>query len=203
MVESTYQVTINAATPTVASSSHPMSTVWYQNSSPYLTWTLPNPDLHTTNFYWVLDRFASTIPTKQDTRIPLDPASPQSSKQLLLTSVANGISYFHLITEDTMGYLTRNAAHFRVQVGANPGTGTVSGVATDGHSSAFLSGVTVTLNRGIQSTSTSTGGAYSISAVYAQPYEVRASHAGYVDAVQQVTVAPNLTSVVNFVMTPQ
>jgi hypothetical protein len=63
--------------------------------------------------------------------------------------------------------------------------------------------VTVTLNRGIQSTSTSTGGAYSISAVYAQPYEVRASHAGYVDAVQQVTVAPNLTSVVNFVMTPQ
>jgi hypothetical protein len=131
----------------------------------------------------------------------MDPTTPQNSKQLLLPNQANGIWYLHVIAQDTMGYLTKQAGSYRVQIGTNPGLGSVSGSVTDAATSMPLTGVTVTLNRGVQTTTTTSAGAYAFTSdVFAQQYEVRASLAGYKDSVQMATVTANQTSVVSFQM---
>ncbi len=203
-VESRFVVNINVTPPTVSSSSHPSQTTWYPNDSPYLTWTLPHADENTTNFYWVFDAYQETLPTTTDNKIPMDLVTPQNSKQILLPGKANGIWFFHLISQDTMGYLTKQAALFRVQIGTDPGKGSVSGTVTDGQTSAFLQNVQISLNRGVYSTTTNSTGAYALTnSVYAQSYEIRARLAGYQDAVQTVNVVANQTATVNFVLQHQ
>lgn len=64
-----------------------------------------------------------TIPTKSDNKIPMDLSNPGNSQALILANQAAGISYFHVLTKDTMGYLTKQAAHYRFQLGADPGLG--------------------------------------------------------------------------------
>jgi hypothetical protein len=102
-----------------------------------------------------------------------------------------------------MGYLTKAAGLYRVQIGTNPGQGSVSGVVTNASTGAFLSGVQISLNRGVQTTLTDGNGGYQFaSSVVAQTYEVRARKAGFYDKVATVTVAPNMTSTVSFSLTP-
>jgi hypothetical protein len=200
-IEHRFVVNINATTPSITSPSHSTSTTWYNNFSPYFTWTAPHADADTVNFYWVFDAYASTLPTKTSNKIAMDLAMPQNSKQLLLPNQQPGIWFLHLIAEDTMGYLTKTAAHFRVQLGNDPGQGSVSGSVTDAATSAFLSGVTITLNRGVQSTSSNSSGSYAFpNTVYAQQYEIKASKAGYQDSVKTVTVTAGQTATVNFAL---
>jgi hypothetical protein len=204
-VESRFAINVNAAPPTVTSTSHPSQSTWYPNDSPYLAWTLPQADANTSSFYWVLDRFATTMPTTASSRIPMDLASPQNSKQLLLPGNAGGIWYFHIVAQDTMGYLTKSATHFRLQIGSNPGTGSVSGtVSTNtGGTITPATGVTITLNRGVQTTTSGAGGSFSFpNSVSAQDYEIRASKSGFQDAVQNVTVSSGQTTTVNLTLSP-
>ncbi len=201
-VEHRFTVNINSTPPTIASSSHPSSTTWYANSSPYFSWTLPHASADVVNFYWVFDPYATTIPDQTASAIPMDLAMPQNSEQLLLPNEPNGIWYFHIITQDTMGYLTKAAASFRVQIGAMPGQGSVTGTITDATTSAPLTGVSVTLNRGaVAPVLTAATGLYSFpSDVFAQQYEVRASLAGYQDSVQTVTVTAGQTATASMTM---
>ena len=203
-VEHRFQVNINSTPPTIASSSHPVQTTWYANSSPYFTWTIPHATTDVVNFFWVFDPYATTIPDQTTNAIPMDLAMPQNSEQLLLPNQANGIWFFHLITQDTMGYLTKAAATFRVQIGTTPGQGSVAGSITDAsNGNAPLAGVTVTLNRGVQTVTSTASGTYAFpSTVYAQQYEVRASKTGYKDGVQMVTVTTGVTATANFAMSP-
>ena len=204
IVESRYIVNVNSTPPAISSSSHGTQTTWYANDSPYLTWTLPKADNNTTNFYWAFDRFLETLPGTADNKIPMDLVTPQNSKQILLPGKANGIWFFHLISQDTMGYLTKQAALFRVQIGTDPGKGSVSGTVTDGKTNAFLQNVQISLNRGVHTAATNASGAYALSnSVYAQSYEVRARLTGYTDGIQNVTVTAAQTSTVNFILQPQ
>jgi len=198
-------VQINATPPTISSSSHPNQNTWYDNYDPYLTWTLPRSDDNTIAFYWVLDRYFSTIPTKADNRIVMNLADPAQSKRILLHVTEPGLWFFHLIGEDTMGYLTKQGATFRMQVGTDPGKGGVSGTVTDASTGSFLSGVEITLNRGVHTTTTNTSGAYAFTnnTVYAQQYEIRARKTGYQESVKTVTVEAGQTATVNFALTPQ
>jgi hypothetical protein len=204
-IESRYLVQINSTPPSVSSQSHPSQSTWYPNANPFLTWTLPRPDENTARFYWVLDRFANTIPDKSATSIPMNLADPESSKRLLLSGLADGIWFFHLIAEDTMGYLTKAGASFRLQIGADPGKGGVSGNVTDAGTGAFISGVTVTLNRGVHTTTTNSQGAYAFTnnTVFAQDYEIRASKTGYKTSAQTVSVKAGQTATVNFSLTAE
>lgn len=200
-MEHRFVVNINSSTPTVASSSHPISSAWYNNLSPYFTWTLPHADADVTNLYWAFDPYASTIPSKASNAIPMDLTAPQNAKQLLVPNQPAGIWFFHLIAEDTMGQRTKAAAHFRVQLGNDPGQGSVSGAVTDAATSAPLSGVTISLNRGVQTATSGANGSYAFpGTVFAQQYEVTASKTGYQDAVATTTVTANQTSVVSFAM---
>ncbi len=200
-VEARYKVQINATPPTIASSSHPSQTTWYANNSPYFTWTLPHAAADVTNFYWVFDPYATTIPDTTATQIPMNQMTPQNSEQLLLPNQANGIWFFHVMAQDTMGYLTKAGASYRVQLGAAPMQGSVSGSVTDAVTHNPLSGVTVTLNRGVLTTTTAANGTYAFpSTVYDQGYEARASLTGYKDSVQMITVTGTMTTTANFQM---
>jgi hypothetical protein len=208
-VESRYVLKVNGSPPTISSSSHPSSTTWYSNGSPYLSWVLPStggspiPDDNVAGFYWVWDHFAETIPTAADNFIPMDPVTPQNSKQLLLPGNANGIWFFHLIAKDTMGYLTKTGASFRVQIGTAPASlGSVSGVISNANTSAFVSGATISLNRGVfTGTSTSTG-TFSIQNVIPGSYEIRVRATGFTDSTSNVIVTGGQTSTVNFTLAP-
>jgi hypothetical protein len=202
-VESRFQVNINPTPPFISSPSHPSETTWYANSSPYFTWSLPHPDDNTSSFYWVFDQFFETMPTSADDKIPMDLANPQNSKQLLLSNENPGIWFFHLVSQDTMGYLTKTGARFRVQIGTDPGKGSVLGTVADGTTSQLLTGVEISLNRGVLTTTTNMNGAFAFTNdVYAQQYEVRARKAGYQDAYQTVTVTAGGTATVNFALAP-
>jgi CarboxypepD_reg-like domain len=202
-VEARLPVNVNATPVTIASSSHPSSTTWYNNTSPYFTWTLPHAAADVSNFYWVFDPFTNTIPDTTANLIAMNVTTPQNSEQLLLPNQADGIWFFHVMAQDTMGYLTKQAAHFRVQIGSQPMQGSVSGSVTDATTHNPIAGVTVTLNRGVQSTTTIANGTYAFpSTVFDQVYEARASMTGYADAVQMVTVTGTSTTTANFQMSP-
>ncbi len=203
-VENRFTVKVNATAPSITSDTHASQTTWYANTAPHFLWTLPQADVNTSNFYWVFDPYYETIPTAADNKIPMDLVTPQNSKQILLPGKTNGIWFFHLISQDTMGYLTKSAARFRVQIGTDPGKGSVSGMVTDATTSAFISGVQITLNRGVQDTTTGSNGDYAFAnTVFAQSYEVRARKAGYKDATQTVNVTAGVTSTVNLSMQQQ
>jgi hypothetical protein len=206
-IEGRFLVKINTTPPTITSSSHTSESTWYNNFNPFLQWTIPNTDENTTKFYYVLDRFYETQPDKSASAIPMNLADPPSSKRLLLNIASSdtGIWFFHLIAEDTMGYLTKQAARFRLQIGTDPGKGGVSGTITDSTSGGFVSGASVTLNRGVHTVTTNASGAYAFTnnTVFAQDYEVRVTKTGYKPGVQTVTVKSAQTATVNMALVPE
>jgi hypothetical protein len=206
-IEGRFLIKINTAPPSITSQSHASETTWYSNFNPFLEWTLPKPDDNTTKFYYVLDRFYDTQPDKSATSIPMNLADPASSKRLLLniSTASPGIWFFHLIAEDTMGYLTKQAARFRLQIGADPGKGGVSGTITDSTTGGFVNGATVTLNRGVHTVTTNAQGAYAFTnnTVFAQDYEVRVTKTGYKPGTQTVSVKTAQTATVNLALVPE
>jgi hypothetical protein len=209
-VESRYSVKVNSAVPSVTSSSHASSTTWYNNPDAFITWTLPGSIANTDvgSFYWVLDRFETTIPTTQSNQQPMNLADPASSMRLLLPGNAQGVWFFHVLWADTMGYLTKSAATFQFQVGptAGLGYGGLSGtVSQAGSPSTLLANVSITLNRGMATGTTSASGVYTFtsSSLIAESYEIRASKAGFADYVGTVAIVNGQTTIFNFAMTPQ
>jgi hypothetical protein len=201
--EARFIVHINSTPPSVASTNHSDQNTWVDDDSPYFTWTLPQSDPNFRTFYWVFDRFKETQPTNADAAIPLDMTDPASSKRLLLPGKAPGVWFFHLVAEDTMGYLTKQAALFQVLIGpaGGPGKGSVSGRVSDGANN--ISGAEVSLNRGLFVTTTASDGTFSFpSSVWAQDYEIRVRKTGYSDFMSTITVASGMTTSINPVMTP-
>ncbi|MBN1655686.1 MAG: DUF4215 domain-containing protein [Deltaproteobacteria bacterium] len=122
-VESRFAIKINSTTASISSSTHPNQETWYSNKSPILFWTLPHSSADTSSVYWVLDSYAETLPTVNDNEIVMDPTNPNASSSLQLPAVDDGVWYFHLRAQDTMGYFTTQAAHFRLQIDSVHGAG--------------------------------------------------------------------------------
>ena len=190
-VETTFPVTVNTAAPTASSTSHPSSTTWYANANPFFAWTLPAADASFARVHYVLDHFGDTVPTVMDTALPV------SQKQLLVSNVASGIWVLHVVSEDTVGHLTKAAAHVVVRVGTDPGTGTVFGSVVDENNQPVV-GATVRVNRGLFQGTTTTGGSYSISGVSAGTWEISVVEANHHVAPQTLTVTANASSSASF-----
>jgi hypothetical protein len=180
-VENRFQVRINSTPVSLSSSSHPSQASYYASADPFVAWTLPVSDADTRGVYYVLDHFGDTVPTKTDTFIPL----PQ--KQLVRAGVADGIWFFHVVAEDTRGYLTKQAAHYRVNIGMNPGTGVALGQVTD-MAGKPVDGAEVSISRGLQTQSTTATGNYNFPMVPAGSYELRVRKAGYMTATKMITI---------------
>lgn len=194
-VEARYAVTINTDPPSASSTSHTSPTTWYDNPNPYFAWTNPG-DIADTSFrrvHYVLDHFGDTVPTLQDTALPM------SQKQLLVSGLANGIWVLHVVTEDTVGHLTKQAAHVVVRVGTDPGSGTVFGSVFDENNHP-VSGATVRVNRGLFTGTTSSSGTYSISGVAAGTWEITVVYPDHTAGAQMLTVTANGQASANFTL---
>ncbi|MBW2736723.1 MAG: hypothetical protein JRH20_30420, partial [Deltaproteobacteria bacterium] len=185
-VEQSFLLRINTTPPTIRSSSHPSSSNWYDLPTALFSWTNPRADENYRAYYFVFDRYANTIPNKSDSKLPVDAKSHNRPSLPVGT-----IWYFHVIGEDTMGYLTKAARHFRVQIGPNPGLGGMSGSVRDADSNATLDDVTITLNRGYMHTSSANSGTYFFAdnlPAIANGYELRAEKTGYERFVKNIAI---------------
>jgi hypothetical protein len=199
-IESNFKVNINSTPPTIASSSHPTSSQWFDLPTAVFTWTDPIAEKNFTRYYFVFDRFADTIPTKADSKLPV--GTKTTYKPNL---PAGSIWYLHVISEDTMGYLTKQARHFRIQVGPDPGLGGISGSIKDAKSNQPIDGVKITLNRGYKSTTSAGNGSYFFSnnvPATVNDYELKAEKTGYATYTAQVKVSQGQNTSLNILLTP-
>jgi hypothetical protein len=188
-VENTFRIQINTQPPSLSSSSHASTSTWYDNPDVFFEWSFPVAERNVKGIYYVLDNYGDTIPGKSATFVPL----PQ--KKILRSMVANGIWVMHILAMDQQGYLTKAATHLRVNVGTNPGTGSVIGLVSDAGGKP-LDGATVTLNRGLYTQATTTSGNYNLTGVSAGSYELRASKAGKMTT-QMITVTKDMSTSAN------
>jgi len=194
-VKATAKMNMNTAPPTVTSSSHPMQRTWYQNPALYFTWTNPQDDANFTGYYYVLDKFADTVPAATTMNFT-------TSKQVLLPNTADGIWTFHIVNRDTRGAITKAARHYTVYVGTEPAKENLSGSVFDASNmSAPLSGVTISVNHGLFSTNSTTAGTYTFGGnLYVGQWEVTASKAGYLPQTKMITLAAGTPLNENFTL---
>ncbi len=194
-IENTFRILVNSTPPAIASSSHPAQTTWSANANPFFQWTFPQSDQDVQGAYYVLDQYGTTVPTAAGTFIPI------GQKQLLLSNLAAGIWFFHIVARDTQSYLTKSASHYQVRIGADPGNGGLLGQVTDRQTHA-VSGATVTLNRGVYSLTTNTTGNFNFTTVPAGTWEVRvtAPAAGSIPMTQMATITQGNPTSLNFTL---
>jgi cysteine-rich repeat protein len=195
-VEARYKLTVNSEPPVASSTSHTSPTTWYSNPNPYFSWSNPDgiTDASFRRVRYVLDHFGDTIPTTGDTMLHI------TQKQLLVSGLADGIWVFHVLTEDTAGNLTKQAAHVTVRVGPDPGSGTVFGAVYDQNNQP-VSGAKVRVNRGLFQGTTNSQGTFTISGVAAGTWEISVQHPDHTAPAQQLTVTSGGQSSANFTIT--
>jgi len=105
------------AAPKIISTTHSDQTLWYNNSTADLSWTVP---VDVTAVRTLLDTSASTIPTK---------VYEEPIQSISLTDLEEGVSYFHLQfkNEDGWGAVT----HYRIAVDTKPPTSLAITLAED------------------------------------------------------------------------
>ncbi len=196
-VKATQVVLVNTLAPTIASPSHPTQKSWGGTPAIALNWTNPQADSNFSGYYFVLDHYADTVPV-------VNPNNFTSNKQVILSNTPDGIWAFHLVNADTRGAITKAAAHYIVYIGANPGSGNVSGSVFDGsNNNAPMANVALSINHGLFMTTTAANGTYTFSnTLPAGTWEITASKAGYKPVTQSVTVAASGSVNQNFTLTP-
>jgi hypothetical protein len=182
-VENVLKVNVSTQPPSISSSSHPTQRTWYDNDALYLTWTNPQADANFTGYYYQFDHYADTVPSTTA-------GTFTTGKQILLSNLQPGIWVFHLVNRDTRNATTKAAAHFYAYIGTAPGLGNLSGSVFDGsNGNALLPGATISINRGVFSTTATTGTYTFNNSLYAGTWEVTASAPGYTPQKATVTVS--------------
>ncbi|MBX7099331.1 MAG: hypothetical protein K1X89_16580 [Myxococcaceae bacterium] len=194
-VKATALLNLNTTPPAVSSSSHPNERTWYQNDAVYLTWTNPQDDANFTGYYYAFDRMMDTRPDAANTFT--------TNKQVLLSNTQPGIWVFHLVNRDTRGATTLSAEHFVVYVGTELAKSNLSGSVFDAsNSNAPLSGVTIKVNRGIFSATSTGSGTYTFgNSLYVGKWEVTAEKAGYLPQTKTIDLMEGMPLNENFTLT--
>jgi hypothetical protein len=191
-VETVLRVQINTRGPSVFSSSHPSQATFSNNTNPFFEWSYPQGDENVTGSHYVLDNFGTTVPTTADT------ALPAGQKQLLKSDLTPGVFVLHVVSVDGQGRLSKQAGHYRVNIGTDPGTGQIQGNVLDSNSQPVV-GATVTVNRGLFTTTTSSNGTYNLPAVTAGTWELSAKSAAQ-SASKPVTVTAGMATAANLTL---
>lgn len=195
-VKSTFSVNVNTQPPSVASASHPSERTWYSNPALFFSWTHPQADANFTGSYYVFDKFANTVPAAV-------PQNFTTNKQVLLANTPDGIWVFHLVNRDTRGAITKEAAHYVVYVGTAPAKENISGSVFDAsNNNQPLSGVTITVNRGLFDQTSTSAGTYTFGGqLYVGQWELTASKPGYRSQTKMVTLTAGNPLNENFTLT--
>jgi hypothetical protein len=194
-VEQPYRFRVNKLPPVVSSMTHPSQTTWYASGGAvFYKWTNPSPasaDGNYRGYHYIMDHYGDTLPSTTSTFLPI------TQKQINIANLEDVIWGFHIISEDTKGYLTKVAAHYVVRLGVNPGVANVSGQVLESSPTGPkpVTGVTITLNRqllksaGVNDLTTDAMGNFNFGGnIPVGTWEVQASKTGYVTAVQMVSV---------------
>jgi hypothetical protein len=191
-VETVFEIQINATPPAITCSTHPNQAAWYTNANPDLAWTFPQGNANVVGAYYLVDHDGLTVPTPAATFIPV------SQQQLLLTGVQPGVWVFHIVSKDRVGNLTQHAGHYRVNVGTDPGSGSLVGTVVDGSGTA-VSGGSVSVNNGLYAQSTNSSGQYNIATMTAGTWTVTASANGHSTSASATVTSGGVTKQ-NFVV---
>ncbi|MEZ4337554.1 MAG: carboxypeptidase-like regulatory domain-containing protein [Sandaracinaceae bacterium] len=193
-VESAFRVRINTTPPPLSSSSHPSPTEWTANPNVLFEWTMPHGDASYRGVHYVLDHRGDTVPTAADTFLPV------SQLQILRTGLEDGVWVFHVVSVDTRGRLTRNAAHYQVRLGADPGVGEVLGSVSG--PGGPVAGATISINGGLfPEQMTNSTGEFHLSGIPAGTWELTASADGLAPTTQMITVTADGTVTVPVTLT--
>jgi hypothetical protein len=196
-VETGFRIRLNTTPPPVSSSSHPTQSAWSENRDAFFQWTTPNGAENYTGFYYVLDHYGTTVPTFEDTFLPVEQTT------LLRAGLSDGIWVVHVVSVDTRGYLTRTAGHWQVRIGADPGAGGMVGQIVDASTSLPIAGALVRINRGLVPDQTTNGtGNYNFMGVPAGEWEVEISASGYETTTRTATIGDAESIPLNVSLTP-
>ena len=139
--------------PALSSSTNPVQGTWSANPTVVMAWDGGNPGV---GYYQIFDRYPSTRPTPQTGAFEPTNKSPA---QTLFQNVSSGRWWFHMVALDSMGYSTRRAAHYEVDLGNSPDAGTIAGTVKDSFDAGIV-GATVVVQRGLYTATTVAGGVY-------------------------------------------
>ena len=125
-----------------------------------------------------------------------------SSKQVLLANTTDGIWVFHLFNRDTRNAVTQVAAHYVVYVGTALDVDNLSGAVYDGsNGNAPLTGVTITINRGLFSQTSTAAGTYTFGGnLFVGQWEVTASKTGYLPQTKMINLVKGSPLTENFTL---
>ncbi len=185
-VETVFRVQINTQGPSVSSQSHPNPTTFTSNTNPFFQWSYPQGDDNVAGAFYILDQFGDTVPSASDTPVPA------MQKQLQKSGVPEGVWVLHVVSVDTAGRLSKAAGHYRVNVGTDPGAGAVIGRVVN-NASVGVSGATVSINRGLFTTTTDASGNFTMPTVTAGSWELSVK-SGAATATKTITVTKNQTT---------
>ena len=185
-VETVFPLQINTSGPSVSSSSHPGQTAFTSNTNPFFSWSYPQGDENVAGAFYVLDQFGTTVPSAADTAVPA------TQKQLLKSGVTEGVWVLHVVSIDTAGRLSKQAGHYRINIGIDPGSGAVLGRVVNNQAQA-VQGATVSINRGLYETTTDTAGNFTLTGVTAGAWELSVK-SGAATASKTITVTTNQTT---------
>jgi hypothetical protein len=192
-----FAIRVQGAPPVLDSPTNPVEGQYTSNPAVTVRWQAGsgNPGV---GYYYVFDHYPDTRPTAQTGTFVAPDKNPP---QIFQANVAPGRWWFHMIARDSMGYLTLRAAHYEVDIGSAPATGTLAGTVSDGTNN--LAGASIVIQRGLYTGKTDTNGIYDFNnSLPAGTYEVVASKAGFQSVQKTVTVNASQTATQPFILPP-
>jgi len=195
-VANRYLVRINDKPHVITSSSHPDQNAWYSDPSKKtvtFAWTAPGgvPDASFKGVWYRVDNAKDTAaPSKSN----MAGWTFTTNKQVLLQQDYQGTLfkdwtyYFHVVSEDTMGNLTKSLATYRIQLGSEPAKMNFFGYVSEAGGSTKLQGAAIKLEPYGLTTTSDANGYFIFNSIYEGTYALVASKSGYQSANLQVTV---------------
>jgi hypothetical protein len=118
--------------PMIFSISHPEQDKWYRDTNVKLQWKPMDYINNIIGYYYVLDASENTVP------------GPKNSKtmdtNIALSSMTDGIWYFHAVSVDKEGTIGKTASHFRIKIKTKV---SINGTITQSNGIMPLAGATV------------------------------------------------------------
>jgi hypothetical protein len=189
-----FHVAVQNQPPALDSPSNPNQGTFTTNSAVTMHWTAGNPG---EGYYWVLDHFPNTRPTRAT---GTKEATHKTPSQVLISNLAAGQWFFHMLAYDSMGYPTVSAEHFELDIGAAPSTGTIAGTVKDS-GGGVIPDATVVIQRGLYTTTSDANGVYHFNnSVPAGTYEVVATKSGFQSKQVTLSVSASATTSQYFVL---
>ncbi|MCB9554816.1 MAG: carboxypeptidase regulatory-like domain-containing protein [Deltaproteobacteria bacterium] len=189
-----FRLWINSTPHSISSPSHPDDKTWYSDPAKKtvsLNWQAPGevPDASFKGYWYRIDRVSNTSPTGAKNggwtfspNMQLIVATDHSGAAL-----SDDVYYFHLVSEDTIGNLTRQAAHYRLQLGSEPAKIALFGYVKD-NAGAPVAGAKVRIEPYGREQTTDANGYFLFSDTYELDYVLTVAESGTTKLTRKVTV---------------